>query len=86
VVLDVPRDGAAVVRYSLSGTFPPGEDYRLLLVHQPLANPDDVTVRVHAADGWRTTTVAEPLVSDGLVATGSPAVQGRVELGVSFDD
>lgn len=86
VVLEVPRNGAAVVRYSLSGTLPPDEGYRLLLVHQPLANPDDVTVRVRAVDGWRPAAVTEPLVSDGLVATGSPPAQGSVELGVGFRD
>ena len=86
VALEVPRDGAAVVRYSLSGALPRGEGYRLLLVHQPLANPDDVTVRVRAVDGSRTAAVTEPLVSDGRLATGSPPAEGTVELGVGFRD
>jgi hypothetical protein len=86
VVLDVPRDRAAVVRFSLSGTLPARGRYELLLVHQPLANPDDVTVRVRPTDGWRPAIATEPLVSDGLVAAGSPPSQGTVELDVAFRD
>ena len=86
VVLDVPPGGEAVVRYSLSGTLPAGERYRLRLVHQPLANPDDVTVRVRGAEGWRPAGATEPLVRSGRVATGAPASEGTVELEVAFRD
>jgi hypothetical protein len=84
VIIDVPRDAASVVRFSLTGTLAPGDRYGLTIVNQPLANPDDVTVRIRAPDGWRPATVAEPLVSDGQVASGSPPAQGTVALDVTF--
>ncbi len=84
VVLDVPRDGTAVVRFALSGTLPPGDRYRLVLVPQPLANPDDVTVRVQAPHGWRPTFAAEPFVVDHRAATGSPRSGGTARLDVIF--
>lgn len=86
VVLDVPRDGTAVVRFSLSGTLPAGDRYRLVLVPQPLANPDDVTVRVQAPDGWRPRSATEPLVSDGRAATGSPPSLETTRFDVIFSD
>jgi hypothetical protein len=86
VVLDVPRDDTVVVRYSLSGVLPAGERYELLVANQPLANPDHVTVRVRGADGWRPDDAAEPLVSDGAVAAGSPPSAGTVALDVAFRD
>jgi hypothetical protein len=85
VVLDVPRDGAPVVRFSLTGTLAPGDRYGLTLVNQPLANRDDVSVRIRAPDGWRPATVGEPLVSDGHVASGSPPAQGTVAVDVTFE-
>jgi hypothetical protein len=86
VVLDIPPGGATVVRYFLSGALPAGERYRLRLVHQPLANPDDVTVRIRAVDGWRPAEATEPLVASGRAASGAPAPRGRVELDVAFRD
>jgi hypothetical protein len=86
VVLDVPRDGDAVVRFSLSGTLPPGDRYRLVLVPQPLANPDDVTVRVQAPGGWRPTSATGPLVVDDRAANGSPSPNETTRLVVTFGD
>jgi hypothetical protein len=86
VVLDVPRDGDAVVRFSLSGTLPPGDRYRLVLVPQPLANPDDVTVRVQAPEGWRPTSATGPLVVDDRAANGSPSPNETTRLVVTFGD
>jgi hypothetical protein len=86
VVLDVPRDGVAVVRFSLSGALRPGDRYRLVLVPQPLANPDDVTVRIQAPDGWRPTSATEPLVADDRAATGSPLPNETSRLAATFGD
>ena len=47
----LPPDGSAEVTFVLSGSVAPGDEYRLFLVGQPLVNPSEVTVDVHAASG-----------------------------------
>lgn len=47
--VDIPPGGTARVRLALQGRIDPGPDYRLALVGQPVANPDEVTVGVHTS-------------------------------------
>lgn len=53
--VDVPAGATVVVDIDLQGTIATGDVYRLGWVAQPLVNPDDVTVTLTPAAGWRVT-------------------------------
>ena len=47
----LPPDGSAEVTFVLKGSVAPGDEYELFLVGQPMVNPSEVTLDVHAAAG-----------------------------------
>nr|MBA2497963.1 DUF4012 domain-containing protein [Acidimicrobiia bacterium] len=51
-LVEVPAGATVTVSFDLAGTLAPG-DYRLALGHQATVVPDDVTVDVTMAPGWR---------------------------------
>ena len=69
VTVDVPATGAAqVVRYELSGSIGPGEEYALEVWHQPLVNTDSVSVFVDADPGGKPATGDFPVTWMGPLA------------------
>jgi hypothetical protein len=57
-VVVAPQSSATVV-FRLEGTVPAGPDYRLDLLHQPLAHDDDVSVALRKQGSDRSTTLLE---------------------------
>jgi hypothetical protein len=57
--VDIPSGQTATLAVSLGGRISllPGGWYELDLPHQPVVNPDQVTVDVNVAAGWRITGV-----------------------------
>lgn len=57
-LVEVPAGATVTVSLDLVGSLAPGGDYRLALGHQATVVPDDVTVDVTLAAGWRAGPVA----------------------------
>ncbi len=51
VRVSLPPDGVSEVTYVLSGTVTEGDRYDLFLVGQPMVNPQETTVEIHAESG-----------------------------------
>jgi hypothetical protein len=49
----IPSQGTKVIRAHVKGQIEPGTSYRLEVLRQPTATPDQLTARVRVADGWR---------------------------------
>ncbi len=52
--MEIPPGGRVTLQFHLEGAIPPGQTYRLGYAPQPLVNPDRVSLRVRAAEGWVT--------------------------------
>ena len=52
--VEIPPGGRVTLQFHLEGAIPPDQTYRLGYAPQPLVNPDRVSLRVRAAEGWVT--------------------------------
>lgn len=50
IVSDIPPGGEVTLSFHLVGAVAPGTDYRIDLLPQPIANPDQVSLKVRRAD------------------------------------
>jgi len=63
----IPPGGTATLVIELDGTIDMGDRYRLEVDHQPLVNPDGLTVTVQGGDGGRTPRASSTAsVDDGV--------------------
>ena len=80
------------VTYQIAGQLPnPGGGYVLHWVHQPMVNPDRISVTVRSVTGEpvddvsATDPVSVSVSGDGTTATFTGAIDRDIDLSVTFD-
>lgn len=68
--VEVPPGGSRTLTFALAGEGHPGSEYSLTFAPQPMVNPDQLTVDLAGADGWRVCG------TDGLEREGDHATLG----------
>ncbi len=64
----IPSQGAKVIRAHVKGQIEPGSSYRLEVLRQSTATPDQLTARVRVADGWTVLRAGSATTVDGSTA------------------
>jgi hypothetical protein len=83
--LRVPSGQTIELELQLAGTLEPSEQYRLTVANQPTVNPDDVTVTVRAAPGWRFDRGEGLELQDGTARATVPTTEGDQRLGAVLE-
>lgn len=72
IFYNLPPESVTVVRYRLRGSITPG-DYRLHVRSQVLASePEQLSVRIRGASGWRATASGQLLQRNGAAVADTP--------------
>jgi hypothetical protein len=50
--LEIPPGREVTIELELMGEVPPGGDYKIDVLHQPVAHPDDLSMRAEFSRGW----------------------------------
>ena len=72
----IPPGASRTIELRLFGTLEPRETYRLLVRAQPVVNPDEVHVRVHATGGWELARARGLTVDPGRDGAGTQTSEG----------